>query len=144
LSCKCAISAVTARPGAAAVPRSPCSSDRLDHVRRDAHGLHGVGERAPDGLLDPPRRVRGKAAICGGIELLDRAHQAHVAFLDEVEQHQAAVAVALRDGHDEPQVRGRKMIAGLAVPALHLRGQLLLLVRGEQLHAIDLAQVDLD
>src|SRR5205814_2311008 len=38
------------------------------------------------------------------VELLDRADQAHVAFLDQVEEGHAATDVLLRDRHDQPQV----------------------------------------
>ena len=36
--------------------------------------------------------------------LVDRSHQAGVAFLNQVQEAQAAVAILLGDRHDQPQV----------------------------------------
>ena len=69
----------------------------LDHVHRDADGARLVGDRAGDGLADPPRGVRRELEALGVVELLDRTHQAEVALLDEVEEQHAATDVALGD-----------------------------------------------
>ena len=79
--------------------------DRLDHVHGDADGARLVGDRAGDGLADPPRRVRGELEALAIVELLDGADKAQVAFLDEVEEEHATAHVTLRDGNDEAQVR---------------------------------------
>jgi len=47
-------------------------------------------------------------------ELVDRLHQADVAFLDQVEELQAAVGVLLRDGDDEAQVGFDHFLLGTA------------------------------
>ena len=78
--------------------------DRLDHVHRDADGAGLVGDGAGDGLANPPGGVGGELVAAAVFELLDRLHQAHVAFLDQVEEGQAAVGVFLGDGDDEAQV----------------------------------------
>jgi hypothetical protein len=78
--------------------------DRLDHVDRDADGAGLVGDRAGDGLADPPGGVGGELVAAAVFEFLDRLHQAHVAFLDEVEEGEAAVGVFLGDGNDEAEV----------------------------------------
>ena len=64
-----------------------------------------VGDRSSDGLADPPGRVRRELEALDVVELLDRPHQAEVALLDEVEEEHPPAHVALRDRHDEPQVR---------------------------------------
>ena len=46
------------------------------------------------------------------VELLDRADQAEVAFLDQVEEQHAAADVALGDAHDEAQVRLDQLALG--------------------------------
>jgi hypothetical protein len=55
-------------------------------------------------------RARAKSRLSGGrsklvaaavVEFIDRLHQADVAFLDEIEELQAAVGVFLRDRDDE-------------------------------------------
>src|SRR4029077_12707503 len=54
------------------------------------------------------------------LELVDRLHQAEVAFLNQVEELQAAVGVSLGDRDDEPQVRLDHLLLGLARLALAL------------------------
>ena len=78
--------------------------DRFDHVHRDADGARLIGDGAGDGLANPPGGVGGKLVAAAVFEFLDRLHQAHVAFLDEVEEGEAAVGVFLGDGNDEAQV----------------------------------------
>src|SRR3954464_3242037 len=78
--------------------------DRLDHVHRDANGACLIGDRARDGLPDPPRRVGREFVAAPVLELVDRLHQADVPLLDEVEELQAAVGVLLGDRNHEAQV----------------------------------------
>src|SRR5688572_8657131 len=78
--------------------------DRLDHVHRDADGTRLIGNRARDRLADPPRRVGRELVAAAVLELVDRLHQADVAFLDQVEELQAAVGVLLGDRDDETEV----------------------------------------
>jgi hypothetical protein len=78
--------------------------DRLDHVHRDTDGAGLIGDRAGDGLADPPGGVGGELVAAAVLELLDRLHEAHVAFLDEVEEGEAAVGVLLGDRDHEAEV----------------------------------------
>jgi hypothetical protein len=78
--------------------------DRFDHVHRDADGARLVGDRAGDGLADPPRGVGRELVAAAVFELVHRLHQADVAFLDQVEELQAAVGVFLGDRDDQAQV----------------------------------------
>ena len=48
------------------------------------------------GLADPPRRVGRELVAAAVFELVHRLHQADVAFLDQVEELQAAVGVFFR------------------------------------------------
>ena len=84
--------------------------DDLDHVHRDADGAGLVGHRAGDRLADPPRRVGRELVALGVVELLDRADQAEVALLDEVEERHAAAGVALGQRDDEAQVRLEQVV----------------------------------
>ena len=78
--------------------------DRLDHVHRHADGPGLVGDRARDGLADPPGRVGRELEAAAVLELLHRLHQPDVAFLDQVEELHAAVGVLLGDGDHQAQV----------------------------------------
>ena len=79
--------------------------DRLDHVDRDADGARLVGDRTRDRLPDPPCRIGRELVAAAVLELVDRLHQADIAFLDEIEELQPAVRVFLRDGDHEAEVR---------------------------------------
>ena len=80
---------------------------RVDHVDRQTDRAALVGDRAGDRLANPPRGVGRELVAAGGLELVDRPHQAGIAFLDEVQEAEAPVAVTLGDRDDEPQVAGR-------------------------------------
>ena len=94
--------------------------DRLDHVHGDADGARLVGDRAGDRLADPPGGVGRELVAAAVLELVDRLHQADVAFLDQVEELQAAVGVFLGDRDDEAQVGLDHFLLGLTRLALAL------------------------
>src|SRR5208283_4468484 len=71
------------------------------HVHGHTDGARLIGERATDRLSDPPGGVGRKLVSAPILELVDCLHQADVAFLDQVEELQAAVGVFLGDGNDE-------------------------------------------
>src|SRR5499433_2583008 len=95
-------------------------ADALHHVHGDADGARLVRNRARDRLPDPPRRVGRELVTAAILEFVDRLHQADIAFLDQVEELQAAVGVFLGDGDDEAQVRLHHLLLGLARLALAL------------------------
>ncbi len=78
--------------------------DRLDHVHRDADRAGLVRDGAGDGLPDPPRGIGGELVAAPVLELVHGLHEADIAFLDQVQELQAAVRVLLGDGDDEAQV----------------------------------------
>jgi hypothetical protein len=91
-------------------------------VHRDADGARLVGDRTGDGLADPPGGIGGKLVAAAVLELVHRLHQADVAFLDQVEELQAAVGVFLGDGDDKAQVGLDHFLlgaGGVAFAALH-------------------------
>ena len=86
----------------------------------DADGARLVGDRAGDRLPNPPGGIGRELVAAAVLELVDRLHQADIAFLDQVEELQAAVGVFLGDGDDEAQVRLHHLLLGLARLALAL------------------------
>ena len=107
-----------------------------------ADGPRLVRQRPHDRLADPPRRVRREPGAALAVELLDRAQEAEVAFLDQIRQREPAVAIAPGDLHDEPQIGLREPGLGGRVARAHAPRQRRLLLAGEQRDARDLLQVD--
>ena len=70
----------------------------------DPDGAGLVGHGAGDRLADPPGGVGRELVALGVVELLDRADQAEVALLDQVQEQHAATGVALGQRDDEPEV----------------------------------------
>ena len=74
-------------------------------MHRHADGARLVRDRAGDRLADPPRGVRRELVTLPVVELVDRAHQSRITLLDQVEELEPAVRIALRDRDHEPDVR---------------------------------------
>jgi len=53
-----------------------------------ANGASGVGDTAGNRLANPPGGVRRELETLAPVKLLDRVHEAKVAFLNQVEQRQ--------------------------------------------------------
>ena len=88
---------------------------RLDHVHRNADRAALVGHGAGDRLANPPGGIGAELEAAAILELVDRPHQAGVAFLDQVQEAQAAVAILLGDRDDQPQVAFRQAALGLLI-----------------------------
>ena len=69
---------------------------------------------ARDRLANPPRRVGRELEAAAELEAVHRLHQADVAFLDQVEEGEAAIEIALGDRHDQPEVGFHQLALGLA------------------------------
>ena len=125
--------------------RQPAHLGNFVHeMNRQADGLGLVGQRAFDGLLDPPRAVGGKLAAFFRVKALDGLHQADVAFADQIQQRQADAFVIARNFHDEAQIGLDHLLARLFVALLDFGGEFNFLLRREQFHLADFAQVKLD
>src|SRR6185295_6518909 len=68
-------------------------------------------QRALKRLLDPPRGVRAEAEASTMVELLRRAKKADVAFLNEVEEGNAAAEILAREEHHQTKVAREQAIA---------------------------------
>jgi len=115
--------------------------DRLDHVHRHADRAGLVGDAARDRLADPPGGVGGELEATAPVELLDGAHEADVAFLDQIEEEHAAPDVAARNGDHETQVGLDQVAASGGVAALDALRERNLLLGREQRNTADLAKV---
>ena len=128
-------------------PELPLGAVHLLHPLDDVDGHPDrprlVGERPRDGLADPPGGVGRELVAPAPVELLDGADQAERAFLDQVEERQALVAVVLRDRDDEPQVGLDHPLLGERVVGLDPLRELDLLGGGQQRMATGLAQEEL-
>src|SRR6185369_6450311 len=91
---------------------------------RNSDGMSLFHYRARDRLSNPPRAISREFASAPPIELLDRSHQADVAFLNKVEELKTAPGVLLCDRDYEPEIRAHHFIAragGFIVAGAHLR-----------------------
>ena len=112
-------------------------------MHRHADRARLVGERTRDGLANPPGRVRRELVALAPVELLGGAHEADRPLLDQVEERQSLVAVALRDRDDEAQVRLDHLLLRPMVAALDALRELDLLRRRQQVDLADVLQEEL-
>ena len=110
----------------------------LDHVHRQPDHAGLLGDAAGDGLAHPPGGVGGELEALGVVELLDRADQAGVALLDQVQHRHLAAAVLAGDRDDQPQVGLMNCCDG----ALALLGEPLELLLGGALGGAALPAAD--
>ncbi len=116
----------------------------LDDVDGHADRACVVRDRALHRLPDPPGRVGRELVAAPPVELLDRAVQAERPLLDQVEERHAQPAVALRDRHDQAQVRLDHPPLRGRVAALDRLREIDLLGRGQQLVAADVGEEELE
>ena len=90
-----------------------------------------IGDGSGNGLPDPPGGIcREFVSLCI-VELVDRANQARVALLNEVENVKSAAGVFFRDRHDQTEVCFRQLVLCRLIALAHALGKLHLLVRRE-------------
>src|SRR5579862_1405251 len=85
----------------------------FDHVHRNADRARLIGDGASNRLPNPPRGVGRKFVAAAVFELVDGLHQSDVAFLNQVEELQAAVGIFFRDRNHEAQVGFDQLALGL-------------------------------
>src|SRR5258706_2973815 len=95
-------------------------AEGVDDMHGESDGFCLIRKAAADRLPDPPGGVGGELVAAAILELVDPLHQADIAFLDQVEELQAAVGVFLGDRDHEAQVRLHHLLLGLARLALAL------------------------
>src|SRR5918998_2121355 len=118
--------------------------DLLHHVNGDADGPPLISDGAGYGLPYPPRRIRGELVAFGMVEFLGRPNEPQVAFLDEVEERNAPVAVLLGDGDDQPQVGLDETVLGPLTPPGNTSGEHYFVSVGKKGHSSNLGEVHPD
>ena len=78
--------------------------DGFNHMHRNTDGARLVGDGSGDGLTDPPGGIGREFVAAAVFKLVHRLHQADVAFLNQVEELQAAVGVFLGNRNYQTQV----------------------------------------
>src|SRR5262245_19057370 len=86
--------------------------ERLHHVHGNADGPRLIGDGARDRLADPPGGIRRELVTALVLEFLDRAHEADVSLLDQVQELQPAMQIALGDRHHQAQVGLDQLLLG--------------------------------
>src|SRR6059058_1259349 len=126
------------------LPRVPAQRlPALVDVRRHADRPRLTGDGALNCLANPPGRVGRELEALAPVELLDRAVEADDAVLDQVAEGNAVTAVALRDVHDEAEVRVDHPLLRREIAALDALCERHFLRRGQQRVATDLVEEEL-
>ncbi len=84
--------------------------DGVAHVHRHAHRARLVCDGTRNGLTNPPGGVRGKLETTLVFEAVDRTHEPHRTFFDEVLERQTAIAVFFGDGNDQTHVASHHFV----------------------------------
>ena len=116
--------------------------DGLDHVHRNANGAGLVGNRAGNGLADPPRGVGREFVTPAVFELVHRLHQANVALLNQIEELQAPVGVLFGNRDHQAQVGLDHLFLGKAAGAFTIVHALVNALELFQRHHHAVLQVD--
>ena len=97
-------------------------------MHRHADRPRLIGDGSGNGLPDPPGGIcREFVSLCI-VELIDRANQARVALLNEVENVKSAAGVFFLDRHDQTEVCFRQLVLRRLIALAHALGKLHLLV----------------
>ena len=125
----------------------PARAEHLPGLLGDVDGQADrpplVRERPGDRLADPPGRVGRQLEPELPVELLDRADETEISFLDQVQQRDAGLRVVPRDRHHESQVGLDELPLRRLVARVLAARQLPLLLGGQQPAVADRADVEL-
>ncbi len=83
-------------------------------MHRNTDGARLVGNRTGNCLTNPPSGIGRELITTAVFELIDRFHQADVAFLDEIQELQTPVGILLGDRNHQAQVSLNHLFLGTA------------------------------
>src|SRR5207247_6645083 len=92
-------------------------------------------------LADPPHRIGDEFDVLVGVELLRGVDESDVAFVDQVEEEDMRVAIALGVRDDEPEIRLDQLLQGTLVVFLHTPAELTLAFGSETRDLRDLMEI---
>src|SRR5690606_8838836 len=110
-------------------------------IQRHAHRAALIGERGENRLADPPHRVLDELHALVDVELPRGSDQTDVAFLDQIDQGDAAVLILFRNTDHETQVGTDEPLDRVLVAFTRTTTQLDLLLGRQQLVTADFPQV---
>ena len=76
-----------------------------------------VGNGSGNGLANPPCRIGAEFIASAIFVFIDRPHQAGIAFLNDIQEAQAAIAIFFGDGNHQAQIAAGKISLGLFILA---------------------------
>ncbi len=103
-------------------------ADPPAQMGRDADGAAVVSQGARHRLPDPPRRISAEAVATPVIVFFDGLHQADVAFLNEIQELEAAATILFGDADDQASV-GANQVGASGIADLTLTIQQIFLVQ---------------
>src|SRR5262245_30549 len=71
---------------------------------RNTNSFALFSDRTCNGLANPPTGICTKLEPTVIIEFVNRAHQPNVAFLNEIQERQAAIDIFFRNTHDQAKI----------------------------------------
>ena len=96
------------------------AADAVAHVDGNADRAPLIGNGAGDGLANPPGRIGAEAEAPAIIEFFDGFHQAEVAFLNQIEEGDAACHIFLGNRDHQAGIGFDQVFAGTQAIVDHL------------------------
>jgi len=103
----------------------------------------GVSQAMHDALTNPPHAVADERELTVGVEMARRLDETEVAFVNEIQEGHAELAIASRVGHHEPQVACDERVECRAVLLLNASSEFVFLFDRETGEFRDLLKVGL-
>ena len=101
-------------------------------MNRQPHRAGLVHQRPLDGLADPPGRIGRKTKALVRVEFFHGANEAEIAFLDQVQQGQAAIHIMPRDLDYQPKIALDHALPRARIARQRPARKINFLCRGEQ------------
>ncbi|CAI1138595.1 Uncharacterised protein [Serratia proteamaculans] len=115
----------------------------FNNVDRQADGTGLVHDRPFNRLPDPPGCVSRETETAFWVKLFHCPDQTEVTLFNQIQQRQAAIAVAAGDFHHQPQVTFNHSAAGRHVTAQCTPRKINFFLCGQQRRITDFAKIEL-